>query len=82
MQLWVLILEKAYAKLHGSYFALKGGFCKEALMDLTGCPVKSCSIQSSNNEDIDAFYSFLDYIWEKIEQAFKDGYLLNAFTAF
>ena len=37
-ELWVLILEKAYAKLHGNYFMLRGGFANEALIDLTGCP--------------------------------------------
>ncbi len=37
-ELWVLILEKAYAKLHGNYFMLRGGFANEALQDLTGCP--------------------------------------------
>lgn len=44
-EIWALILEKAYAKVHGSYFLLKGGFVNEALMDLTGCPTSSYSLK-------------------------------------
>jgi len=37
-ELWVMLLEKAYAKLHGNFYLLRGGFVNEALLDLTGCP--------------------------------------------
>ncbi|KJA14578.1 hypothetical protein HYPSUDRAFT_150192 [Hypholoma sublateritium FD-334 SS-4] len=33
---WVPLIEKAYAKLHGDYASLEGGFLADAIEDLTG----------------------------------------------
>jgi len=37
-EMWVLLIEKAYAKIHGNYWTLRGGFANEGMIDLTGCP--------------------------------------------
>jgi len=44
-ELWVLLLEKAYAKIHGSYRNIVGGLPHEAMMDLTGCPTATFSFK-------------------------------------
>lgn len=37
-ELWVIILEKAWAKLHGSYERIEAGHAHEVMRDLTGAP--------------------------------------------
>jgi len=45
-ELWVAVLEKAYAKLHGSYANLLGGFPQDSFTDLSGCPTWSYQFDS------------------------------------
>ncbi|EGR28521.1 hypothetical protein IMG5_173770 [Ichthyophthirius multifiliis] len=47
-ELWVVLLEKAYAKAYGSYFKIEGGNPAIALRDLTGAPYQNLD---SNNPD-------------------------------
>ena len=39
--MWVQLLEKAWAKICGSYARIIGGLTEEALRVLTGAPVKN-----------------------------------------
>ena len=43
-EFWMSLLEKAYAKIHGSYEALDAGFMNESLVDLTGAAPGSVQI--------------------------------------
>ena len=54
-QLWVSLLEKAYAKLHKSYAAISLGRMRDALADLTGAPC--CSIELNNPKDSDLVWA-------------------------
>ena len=49
-ELWVILLEKAYAKCFGSYFEIIGGDPVHALRDLTGAPYD----RIENFDDLDA----------------------------
>lgn len=52
---WLPLLEKAFAKAHGDYSAIEGGFVGEAIEDLTGGVTSE--VLSSNILDTDRFWA-------------------------
>ena len=75
-ELWCLILEKAYAKVHGNYFSLRGGFAHEALLDLTGCPTLSLVF---DDDDVKPRVDN-NSLWEELKTFEDEGYLLSVST--
>ena len=55
-EIWVSLLEKAWAKLNGSYSRCDGGFASVPAHYLTGCP--SFYLENSNTE--------LEVLWDMI----------------
>lgn len=45
--LWPMLIEKAYAKIHRSYFSLRELQVKDVFEDLTGCPTQVIPIEDS-----------------------------------
>ena len=64
-ELWVMILEKAYAKIHGCYEALGGGTIDYGLRDLTGGEPNQVSL----SED-------MDNLWQEIMGNGSDGHIV------
>uniref|UniRef100_M8C6S9 Protein DEFECTIVE KERNEL 1 n=1 Tax=Aegilops tauschii TaxID=37682 RepID=M8C6S9_AEGTA len=73
-ELWVSILEKAYAKLHGSYEALEGGLVQDALVDLTGGAGEEIDMRSPQAQ-IDLASGRL---WSQLLHFNQEGFLLGA----
>lgn len=48
-ELWVMILEKAWAKVHGNFTIIDGGDGRESLGALTGAPVEKLDHESFRN---------------------------------
>lgn len=64
-ELWVLVLEKAWAKSFGSYEKIEAGFAENVLRDLTGAPSEVV-----HNDD--------EKLWEKLLEGEKKGFVMAA----
>ena len=61
-EFWVPLIEKAYAKIHGSYIDLNSGFIDDGLVDMTGLVSKKILKNNElqiNSPKIDEFWNLL-----------------------
>lgn len=47
-ELWVILLEKAWAKLYTSYQRIQAGYPEETLHDLTGAPIRQIALKNAS----------------------------------
>ena len=71
-EIWVLLLEKAYAKLHGNYWEIKGGQTYHGMSDLSGCP--SVSWYFPKNVATDT--KFKNKLWDMMAKADKRNWIM------
>ena len=64
-EIWVLIVEKAWAKVFGSYQRIEAGMVGEAMYPLTGCA--STGFRHDDVVDVDGF-------WKRLVSADKRKY--------
>jgi hypothetical protein len=69
---WLPLLEKAYAKIYGSYGAIGGGDIAEAMRDLTGSPVISHRIDHGEGEMLVKTGA----LWNDMVERMRHGHLM------
>jgi Calpain family cysteine protease len=73
-ELWVMMIEKAYAKYHGSYAAIEGGLVNLALVDLTGGSSELIKLDDPTvRQGVKS-----GQVWAKILRLAEAGHLLGA----
>ena len=71
-QLWAALIEKAYAKAHGSYQHLCGGFIQEGFQDMTGAPTETLVFDGN-------IWDF-ENLWARLLSCHEAGFLMGVAT--
>ena len=66
-EMWVVLLEKAWAKVHGGYLNIEAGLTREALRDLTGASAKTYFLKQKPEE-----------IWGRLMNAEQKHFIMTA----
>lgn len=66
--LWVSLIEKAWAKVHGGYANIPNGTISEALVAMTGCPVAFFPLLQERDEEN----------WRAILEAEQRGFIMSS----
>ncbi len=69
-ELWVMILEKAWAKVHGTFSKIEAGLTTECLHDLTGAPTRDFYMGDDN-----------EALWQAIINGERSNYVMTCGTA-
>ena len=63
-----MIIEKAWAKVHGGYMNIAAGLTREALRDLTGASAKTYFTEPSKNDEY----------WDMLKSAYNQNFIMTA----
>ncbi len=66
-EIWPMLVEKAYAKLHGCYASIVHGQVQYALRDLTGGTVERIALHKADSEQVRPEMNS-DEFWEKLKE--------------
>lgn len=67
-EIWLLLLEKAYAKMYGGYLNIEGGNPSHALKDITGAPYEN--IEEGEEDEI----------WSQLIMNIQRGFMLTCYS--
>ena len=68
-----MLLEKAWAKVHGGYLSISSGLLDEAMHDLTGAPTSYYFLDSSSE-------SIAEEHWRQLLTAYNSDFLMACGT--
>lgn len=81
-EMWVALIEKAYAKMHGCYGNLISGYVDEGVLELTGFQPEKVLIRNEStgcfpHKMIEQFYGGKEGFWQFLLQRRQDNCLLG-----